>query len=420
MDRIFSTADILLPKKSADMTKWSVVACDQYTSEPEYWEETERIVGDAPSALRLILPEIYLEDKPDERIDRIHAAMEKYLSEDIFDEYKDALIYTERVTSDGVRAGIIGKIDLEAYDYSKGSTSPVRATEATVPERIPPRIKVRRGAPVESPHIMILIDDAAGKVIEPLSAKKGSMKKLYDFDLMQNGGHITGYLMDKADADSVLEALSALGDKEAFNKRYGLDGDVPPLVYAMGDGNHSLATAKAYYEELKRNSGGKDMSEHPARYALAEIVDLHSPAIRFEAIHRIVTDVDADRLMDEMRSALSLSESGEGQHFTEIHGGVKKTYYINAPTSNLSVGSVQDFIDGYLEKNGGKVDYIHGADVAEGLAAKENSIAFLLPDMKKEELFPTVIKDGSLPRKTFSMGHAYDKRYYTECRRISE
>ncbi|MBQ4310502.1 MAG: DUF1015 family protein, partial [Oscillospiraceae bacterium] len=217
MDRIFSAADILLPKKSADMTKWSVVACDQYTSEPEYWEETERIVGDDHSALRLILPEIYLEDKPDERIDRIHSAMEKYLSEDIFDEYKDALIYTERVTSDGIRAGIIGKIDLEGYDYSKGSTSPVRATEATVPERIPPRIKVRRGAPLESPHIMILIDDAAGSVIEPLSAKKASMKKLYDFDLMQNGGHITGYLMDKADSDSVLEALSALGDKEAFN-----------------------------------------------------------------------------------------------------------------------------------------------------------------------------------------------------------
>ena len=286
MSNAFKAADILIPS-NVEMEKWSVVACDQYTSEPEYWQETERTVGDAPSALRLILPEVYLENSDvDERINEIHRSMEKYLSDGIFKEYKNAMIYVERTTSDGVRAGVVGAIDLEEYDYRKGSKSSVRATEATVVERIPPRIKVRTGAPLELPHIMILIDDAKRTVIEKIGEKKAKLEKLYDFELMQGGGHIAGYLLGESEINEITAALDALGDPGEFNARYGLSGE-PVMLYAMGDGNHSLATAKEYYERVK-----KENPNSAARYALAEIVNLHSDALRFEAIHRIVTGVD--------------------------------------------------------------------------------------------------------------------------------
>ena len=279
MSTAFKSADILLPK-NADMSKWAVVACDQYTSEPEYWADVEKITEGAKSALNLILPEVYLEDdNVDERIADIHKNMDSYISEGVFEEYKDAMIYVERTQSDGkVRAGIVGAIDLEEYDYRKGSKSAVRATEATVVERIPPRIKVRRGAPVELPHIMILVDDTEKSVVEPLEAHKGEMKKLYDFDLMKKGGHIAGYLVDKPMQEKIIAALEKLGDIDAFNTKYGLK-ETSPLVYAMGDGNHSLATAKEFYEEQKRENPDKDMSNALCRYALVEIVNLHSPAL---------------------------------------------------------------------------------------------------------------------------------------------
>ncbi len=416
----FSKADILLPK-SADMEKWAVVACDQYTSEPEYWAETDRIAGEAPSALRLILPEVYLEDADvDKRIDRIHADMEKYLSEGVFREYKDAFVYIERVQSDGlVRAGLVGKIDLEKYDYRKGSKSQVRATEATVVERIPPRVKIRTGAPVELPHIMILIDDTDRTVIEPLTAAKDRFEQLYSFQLMQGGGSIKGWLVDNEAAEGVNAALEALGDIDAFNKKYGLNED-SPLVYAMGDGNHSLATAKEFYERLKAANPGKDLSDHPARYALVEIVNLHSEALRFEAIHRIVTGVDVKALMAHLTDMLELSEVPAEQSFTVVGDGERRTLYVHKPMSKLSVGSLQTALDQLLPGFGAKVDYIHGEDVIERLSQPEDAVGFLLPDMGKEELFPTVIVDGALPRKTFSMGHAADKRYYVEARKIEE
>ena len=416
----FSKADILLPK-SADMEKWAVVACDQYTSEPEYWAETDRIAGEAPSALRLILPEVYLEDADvDQRIDRIHADMEKYLSEGVFREYKDAFVYIERVQSDGlVRAGLVGKIDLEKYDYRKGSKSQVRATEATVVERIPPRVKIRTGAPVELPHIMILIDDTDRTVIEPLTAAKDRFEQLYSFPLMQGGGSIKGWLVDAKAAEGVTAALEALGDIDAFNRKYGLNED-SPLVYAMGDGNHSLATAKEFYELLKAANPGKDLSDHPARYALVEIVNLHSEALRFEAIHRIVTGVDVKALMAHLTDMLELSEVPAEQSFTVVGDGERRTLYVHKPMSKLSVGSLQTALDQLLPGFGAKVDYIHGEDVIERLSQADDAVGFLLPDMGKEELFPTVIVDGALPRKTFSMGHAADKRYYVEARRIEE
>ncbi len=418
MNTAFKPADILLPQNT-DMEKWAVVACDQYTGQPDYWKRVEETVGDADSTLKLILPEVYLEEADaDERIERIHSEMNRILGTDTLKEYKNSVIYIERIQSDGkIRQGLIGMIDLEEYDYRKGSTSSVRATEATVVERIPPRIKVRQGAPMELPHIMILIDDEEKTVVEPCEAIKSTAEAVYDFTLMEKGGKICGYVLDEKLTDSVMSALDKLNDNELFNKKYNLSG-YPTLLYAMGDGNHSLATAKEFYEQLKRANPDKDLSDHPARYALVEIVNLHSTALEFEAIHRIVTNVNTDNLMSEMTEALGLSEEKAEQAFSIILGGNEKTVYIHKPTSQLTVGSLQEFLDAYLKKTDAKIDYIHGIDVVKSLAEQENSIGFILPDMLKSELFPTVIKDGALPRKTFSMGHAEDKRFYVECRKI--
>lgn len=416
----FTSADILLPR-DAEYEKWAVIACDQFTSEPEYWQETEKMTDGAVTALDLILPEIYLgEADVDKRIDKIAANMYGYLDSDVFEEHKNALIYVERIQTDGVlRAGVVGAVDLEEYDYSKGSASQIRATEATVTERIPPRIKVREKAPIELPHIMILIDDEKKALIEPLAEHKDDMKKLYDFELMQGGGRLAGWLLTDALRDELLEKLAKFSEKEAFEKRYGLS-DTAPLTFAMGDGNHSLATAKAYYEKLKVANPDKDMSSHPARYALAEIVNLHSPALDFEAIHRIVGTADIDQMMAKMTDELGLSEEPAEQSFVTVRGGEKKKLYVHKPTSKLTVGSLQNFLDKYLAENGGDIDYIHGTEVVEKLAADGKKIGFVLPDMGKEQLFPTVIADGALPRKTFSMGHARDKRYYVEARKITE
>ena len=418
----FRPADILLPANT-DMEKWAVVACDQYTSEPGYWAELEQLIGAAPSALNLILPEVYLGSGNEQaRIDTIHKNMEKYIADGIFTEYKDALIYLERVQDDGkVRAGLVGCIDLEEYDYSKGSSSPVRATEATVVERIPPRLKVRRGADIELTHIMILIDDESGSVIEPLDAKKQGFEKLYDTPLLKKGGSITGWLLDEQSKADVLAALDKLGEKEGFEKRYGLT-DTPVLLYAMGDGNHSLATAKAYYEELKAANPGKDMSNHPARYALCEIVNLHSPALEFEAIHRIVTGADENQLFADITNALGLTEgkTDGAQCFGIVNGGQTVWYTAANTSSKLTVGTLQNFLDTWCKENGAGIDYIHGTEVVEKLSMDNGSVGFILPDMGKNELFPTVIADGALPRKTFSMGHAWDKRYYIESRRITD
>ena len=416
----FTSADILLPR-DAEYEKWAVIACDQFTSEPEYWQETEKMTEGAVTALDLILPEIYLgEADVDKRIDKIAANMYGYLDSDVFEEHKNALIYVERIQTDGVlRAGVVGAVDLEEYDYSKGSASQIRATEATVTERIPPRIKVREKAPIELPHIMILIDDEKKALIEPLAEHKADMKKLYDIELMQGGGRLAGWLLTDALRDELLEKLAKFSEKEAFEKRYGL-ADTAPLTFAMGDGNHSLATAKAYYEKLKAANPDKDMSSHPARYALAEIVNLHSSALDFEAIHRIVGTADIDQMMAKMTEELGLSEEPAEQSFVTVRGGEKKKLYVHKPTSKLTVGSLQNFLDKYLAENGGDIDYIHGTEVVEKLAADGKKIGFVLPDMGKEQLFPTVIADDALPRKTFSMGHARDKRYYVEARKITE
>lgn len=410
----FRTTDILLPKyDNAQMTKWAVVACDQYTGEPAYWNDAAALTNGAPSALDLILPEAFL-GEAGQRIPKINAKMSELLDSEFFNEHKDCFVLVKRTQADGrLRAGLVGAIDLEDYDYRKGSKSLVRATEATVAERIPPRVKIRTGAPLELPHIMILIDDPDNTVIEPLLGK--ALPELYSFDLMKNGGHIEGFRVDGEAAKAVSDALDRLSDKQAFNARYGLTNE-EVLLFAMGDGNHSLATAKECYEQKKRE-GSPDAEL--ARYALAELVNLHSPALEFEAIHRVVTGVDSDDLIKKMTDALGLTtDQSAEQRFSLINGSKTLEFGITKPTSNLTVGSLQAFLDDYLSRNGGEIDYIHGEETVRNLCKNGSAIGFLLPSMRKSELFPTVIKDGALPRKTFSMGHAHDKRFYVEARRI--
>ena len=414
----FKAGNILIPKKT-DMTKWSVVACDQYTSEPEYWNEVTKIVGDAPSTLNLTLPEIYLEESDvNERIKRINENMDKLLEEDFFNELEDSMIYLERTQSDGkVREGLMGIVDLEDYSYEVGSQTLIRATEKTVIERIPPRVKVRENAKLELPHIMILIDDEKKDIIESLKNKVTETDVVYDFDLMQNGGHIKGYKLNSDVINEIGTKLDKLADKDYFEKKYNVH-DKGILLFAMGDGNHSLATAKACYENLKKTMSKEEYLNNPARYALVELVNLHSSALEFEAINRVVFDVDSKKLVEELNKYYTINENGNGQEFELVTSNGVKKLYIENPKSNIAVGSIQIFLDEYLKNNSGKIDYIHGDDVTKELTLKGNNVGFIFKPMKKEELFRTVILDGALPRKTFSMGHSYDKRYYLEARKI--
>ncbi len=413
----FRRGNILLPK-NADMTKWSVVACDQYTSEPDYWKDVENIVGESPSTLKLTLPEIYLEESDvEDRIRRINSNMEELVKEDFFTEYKDSMIYLERTGSDGkVREGLIGIVDLEDYSYEKGSQTLIRATEKTVIERIPPRVKVRENALLELPHIMILIDDEEKTIIENLKGKVNESDKLYDFDLMKNGGHVKGYLLSEEAMDGVDEGLSKLIDKDNFERKYNVK-DKGILLFAMGDGNHSLATAKACYENLKKEIG-EDALNSKARYALVELVNLHSSALEFEAINRVIFNTNVDKLLNSLKEYYNINKEGNGQRVKVITENINEDWYIENPKSNISVGSIQMFLDEYLKENEGKIDYIHGEDVTTELASKKGNIGFIFDAMEKKDLFQTVILDGALPRKTFSMGHANDKRYYLESRKI--
>ena len=413
----FKAGNILIPK-NVDMHKWSVVACDQYTSEPKYWEEVENIVGDAPSTLRITLPEIYLNDaNVEERIKKINETMTEYLNEDIFTELDNSMIYLERTQSDGkVREGIMGIVDLEDYSYEKGSQTLIRATEKTVIERIPPRMKVRENASLELPHIMILIDDEKKNIIESLKNKVTTEDVVYEFDLMQNGGHIKGYKLNENIQNEIIRGLEALADKDYFESKYNVT-DKGVLLFAMGDGNHSLATAKACYEKLKETMGDAAL-ENPARYALVELVNLHSSALEFEAIHRVIFDTDVEDLIKNLYEYYNINEEGNGQKFELITKDMDKVLYIENPKSNIAVGSIQMFLDDYLATHKGNIDYIHGDDVTKDFGSKDGNIGIIFDAMAKEDLFKTVILDGALPRKTFSMGHSYDKRFYLEARKI--
>lgn len=415
----FKRGNILLPKNT-DMTKWSVVACDQYTSEPEYWADVEKIVGDNPSTLKLTLPEIYLEEENvQERINNINENMKTLMDGDFFKEYKDSMIYLRRTQKDGkVREGLMGIVDLEGYNYEVGSQTPIRATEKTVIERIPPRVKIRENATLELPHIMILIDDDKKDIIESLKTKVNENDVVYDFDLMKDGGHIKGYLLNNDAMDEIDKKLELLADKETFENKYNVK-DKGVLLFAMGDGNHSLATAKACYENLKKTMSEEEYLNNPARYALVELVNLHSDALKFEAINRVVFDTNPENLIKKLKEYYIINKEGNGEKFEIITKDKDEIWYIENPKSNISVGSIQIFLDEYLKENAGKIDYIHGEEVTKELTRKnDNNVGFIFDAMPKSELFKTVILDGSLPRKTFSMGHSYDKRYYLEARKI--
>ncbi len=413
--QIFKKADILIPQ-NVEFEKWSVVACDQYTSEPEYWEDAKKIAENSPSTLNIVFPEVYLSEG-DGRIKDINETMQKYIDSGVFKELKNSLIYVERTIGNGkIRHGIVGAIDLEEYDFKKGSGSYVRATEGTVLERIPPRVKIRENAKLELPHIMILIDDRTKSIIEGLEDKKDSFNKIYDFDLMKNGGHIKGYKISDNVADIVLSSLEKLEDEYA--EKYG-DESGSKLIYAVGDGNHSLATAKTCWENLKKTLTAEEIENHPARFALCELVNLHDDSLEFEPIHRVIFDVDKNKFLSELEKFYDISYSDNGgQKFVCVFENEEREVYVKNPSSNLAVGTLQNFIDAYIKENGGEVDYIHGDDVTRRLGTKKGNMGFLLPVMQKDELFKTVIADGALPRKTFSMGEAHEKRFYLEAKKI--
>lgn len=422
MNIAFSPADILLPH-DCGLSKWAVVACDQYTSQPEYWERVDAYVGDAPSTLRLILPESKLEsENVAEEIQKIQQTMTTYLEEERLQTAENSMIFVERKLAGGkTRLGLVGKLDLEQYSYQKGSGTPIRATEGTVLSRIPPRMKVRKDAPIELPHIMVLIDDPSKSIIEPLLplAHHEKLSMLYATTLMEQGGRIKGYRLTDEQAKEVEEKLTALADPKRFADFYHAEGK-PVLTFAMGDGNHSLATAKACWEELKPTLSEAERETHPARYALVELVNLHDDSLEFEAIHRVLFDVQPENLLRDFIAAYPGAHEGEGEghQIRYIIGEKEGVVTVPNPTAQLEVGTLQSFLDKYLEEHGGKIDYIHGEDVVAKLSAASNSIGFLLPSMGKDQLFPTVIFDGALPRKTFSMGEANDKRFYLEARKI--
>ncbi len=404
---VISSADILLPDFDVCDERWNayaVIACDQFTSEPEYWEKAAEIAQNKLSTLSLILPEAYLNTEREEAQKALVAENMKTVAERLT-IHKDCLIYIERILPDGhIRRGIVGKLDLSEYDFSAGSSSAVRATEETVVSRIPPRVAVRREAAVELPHVMVFANDREKILFEPLAKRKGEMEKLYSFELMLGGGRIEGYKICGA-------LLSEVEDRIAEYENNPCDG----LMYAMGDGNHSLASAKAHYEELKKELGDGSVG-HPAAHALVEVVDIYDPSIEFEPIYRLLINCDAKNVLDYIHSV------SEGkvcdQAVTFVSADEKKTIYL-PHLHELTMGSLQMILDSYLDKNPGvECDYIHGEEVLERLACQEGSVGFLCGGVEKDELFKYVAVNGTLPRKTFSMGEAASKRYYIEARRI--
>lgn len=398
---IFETANILIPR-DIDMTLWSCVACDQFTSEPEYWAEAEDLVGNSPSTLRLMLPEAYLETRDSEaETKKIYAAMADYQKRGLFREVKDSFVYLERTLPSGaVRRGLVGALDLECYDWAPGTNTPVRATEGTVESRLPPRVRVRMGAPLEMPHIMVFIDDPKNVVI-PAAA---GGEPLYDFDLMLGGGHVRGFRVCGAHAARVSQALDTVGSGE--------------IRFAMGDGNHSLATAKRCWETIKTSLSESERETYPARFALAELVNIHDAAVTFEPIHRVLFGTDTSGFVKTAEAFFPKGESGH--QITVITGENEKTLTVPGFTIGALIGEAERFCQSYIAAHGGTVDYIHGDAEAAGMGREPGGAALLLPRMDKSELFPSVIKSGPFPKKSFSIGHARDKRYYLECRKITE
>ncbi len=416
MFKLFVPGDILLPK-NVDMSLWSVIACDQYTSAPEYWDAADNKVRDTPSTLRLILPEAYLETKDTAaETEKINRTMEKYLAENVFDTIENSYIYIEReLTVNETRRGLLGLIDLEAYDYHADSVSPIHATEGTVESRLPPRVKIREGASLELPHIVVFIDDPQNRVLGTL----GEGEKLYDFDLMDGGGHITGTRVCGDAAEKVQSELARLAEPDYLEKRYALNGKAPVII-AMGDGNHSLATARLCWEKIRESLTRDEMENHPARYGLAELVNIHDPSIAFEPIHRVLFETDPKSYFEEAKDYFKgVSKQGSTAHKIILaYGGKTEEICVTGLTIGSLIAVSQQFCLEYVNAHGGKLDYIHDDETALEMSRRENCAGLLLPSMDKNELFPSIMDSGVFPAKSFSIGPARDKRYYLECRKI--
>lgn len=418
MEQLFRRADILLPNSDINLTKWSVVACDQFTAQQAYWDTLEDETRDVPSTLHLMLPEAYLETQdPISAAERITKTMEDYLSAGLFREVRDSFIYLERTLSSGaVRRGLLGVLDLEAYDYHAGSRSPIRATEGTVESRLPPRVKIRQNASLEMPHIMVLVDDFNNRVIAPLGAQTDRLTKLYDFPLIAGGGHIRGWAVNGADADRVDAAMSALFDQDTANPEYG---EHAPVIFAMGDGNHSFAAAKSFWEQLKPTLTETERKGHPARFCMVELVNIHDAAITFEPIHRALFETDPASFLREAREVFADRISTNGSHAIRLYTAKGEEQFCVAGLSiGKLIGTAEQFCQDYVKAHGGRVDYIHNDDAAIAMGKTQGQAALLLPRMKKSELFSSVICSGPFPKKSFSIGLAQDKRYYLECRKI--
>lgn len=403
MDTCFAPADILLPADDETARFWPVVACDQFTSQREYWQELEKLVGDRPSALNIVFPEVYL-DEGYGRIESIQRHIRDYLSRGVLIErVHDGFVLVERSTRSGVRIGLVGKVDLDCYDYTPESKALIRATEGTVISRIPPRVKIRQGAEVESPHVMLLCDDRERELIEPLYARRKELPKLYDLELLMGGGHLRGYAVTGELAKKTQEIIARQQSRS-------------DLYLAVGDGNHSLATAKTCWEQIKPGLTEAERKSHPARYALAELVNLHCEALNFEPIHRVLFNVDAGKLIDDFTSAVPWAE---GEDIVFIHKGGRRGVKLTAAGDRLPVDVLQTFLDRWLEAHPEtEIDYVHGSAALEELSVKDGNCGMALKAMDKNALFPAIIAGGVLPRKTFSMGEAEEKRYYMECRKI--
>ena len=396
----FAPAHILLPSEQMPLEQWGCIACDQFTSDRSYWQRAEETAAGAPSTLNLILPEVYLEDgDADARVEKIHETMQDY-AQNVLTRAVDGFIYVERTLSDGrVRRGLVAALDLEQYDFTGTHRASVRSTEGTVEERLPPRVNIRRSAPLEMPHTLLLMDDRTDSVLSLAEKAKDTLEKVYDFDLMLGGGHIAGWRVSGETKAAVQSALDALDNTALQREKYGDAAENGKLTFAVGDGNHSLAAAKRFWEEKRETLPENERETDPARFALVEIENIHEPSLDFEPIHRVIFDTDTSAFAAEFTA-----------HRTEWEAKDK--------TLGERVAAAESFCRAYIAAHGGYIDYIHGDDTARALGEKPNCAAVLLPPVEKSGLFLSVLKNGALPKKSFSMGNARDKRYYLECRKI--
>ena len=410
---VFQAAELLIPRREL-LENWAVIACDQFTSQPDYWRAVREQVMEKPSSYHIVFPEAELCGKRDARIASINETMHRYLDEDVFESYPDAYVFVKRTLQDGsARRGVVGVIDLEQYDFASDAQTPVRATEQTVVERIPPRVRIRSGAALETSHVMLLMDDAEGAVLDRLEESGEELPAIYSFELMQGGGHIEGRLVSGAAAEALSAAVARYEAQTAA--RFAQTGKAP-LFYAVGDGNHSLAAAKTCWETLKAQRPELAGTHHPARYAMVELQNIRDESQKFEPIHRLLIDVPVDRLLEKITSICAPG----GTPVDWQAGGRQGMIFLNTASGALPVAVLQPFLDAFLKEQGGAIDYIHGEETAAQLAGQKKAISFLMPNISKEDFFRGIVMDGVLPRKTFSMGHAQEKRYYLECRKITD